>query len=346
MQRAVFSYELPDELIAQAPLAERSASRLLVLDGSTGAIEDRRFPDLEQLLASGDLLVVNDTRVIPARLYGRKESGGRVEILLERPLDERRVLVQLRASKPPAAGQRLQLDGGTSALVVERHADFYELEFDAPALVVFEAHGHIPLPPYIRRPDDAEDRERYQTIYARRRGAVAAPTAGLHFDEALFEKLAARGIERARVTLHVGAGTFQPMRVEEISEHRLHAERARIDAASCAAIESTRERGCRVVAVGTTVVRTLETAARGGALRPFDGDTRLFIHPGFRFRVVDAIITNFHLPESTLLMLVCAFAGTDHVLAAYRHAVAERYRFYSYGDAMFVSAQPGVRERA
>jgi S-adenosylmethionine:tRNA ribosyltransferase-isomerase len=346
MRRADFSYDLPEDLIAQVPLPERSASRLLVLDGATGAIEDRRFADLIELLRPGDLLVVNDTRVIPARLYGRKESGGRVEILMERPLDERRVLVQLRASKPPAAGQRLHLDGGTGALVVERHADFYELEFDAPALVVFEAHGHTPLPPYIRRPDAPEDRERYQTIYARRRGAVAAPTAGLHFDETLLERLAARGVERARVTLHVGAGTFQPVRVDDIGEHRLHAERARADATTCAAIEHTHARGGRVVAVGTTVVRTLETAASGGALRPFDGDTTLFIRPGFRFRVVDAIITNFHLPESTLLMLVCAFAGTDRVLGAYRHAVAERYRFYSYGDAMFVSAQPGVRERA
>jgi S-adenosylmethionine:tRNA ribosyltransferase-isomerase len=240
----------------------------------------------------------------------------------------------------------LHLDGDTGALVVERHDDLYELEFDAPALVVFEAHGHTPLPPYIRRADTAEDRERYQTIYARRRGAIAAPTAGLHFDEALLAKLAARGIERARVTLHVGAGTFQPVRVDDIHELRLHAERARVDAATCAAIESTHARGGRVIAVGTTVVRTLETAARDGRLRPFDGDTALFIHPGFRFRVVDAIITNFHLPESTLLMLVCAFAGTDHVLAAYRHAVSQRYRFYSYGDAMLVSAQPGVREPA
>jgi S-adenosylmethionine:tRNA ribosyltransferase-isomerase len=337
MRRADFFYELPEELIAQAPPPERGASRLLVLDGATGALSDRRFRELPELLAPGDLLVLNDTRVIPARIHGRKASGGHVEVLLERALYAHRVLVQMRASKPPAAGHVLVLEGGAAATVRERHGELYEIELDRPALEYFEAHGHVPLPPYIRRPDADEDRARYQTVYAHERGAVAAPTAGLHFDDAMLATLAARGIELSYVTLHVGAGTFLSVRVDDIRTHRLHAERARVNAGTCAAVERTRARGGRVVAVGTTAVRSLESAAQSGAIRPFDGDTALFIYPGFNFRVVDAMITNFHLPESTLLMLVCAFAGTEHVLAAYRYAVAERYRFYSYGDAMFVT---------
>jgi S-adenosylmethionine:tRNA ribosyltransferase-isomerase len=346
MPRHDFHYELPDELIAQAPLAERSASRLLVLDGASGRYSDRRFAELPQLLAPGDLLVLNDTRVIPARVFGQKASGGRVEVLLERVLDERRVLALIRVSKPPAAGHTLALDGEATAIVRARQDDLYELELDRPALEYFEAHGHVPLPPYIRRSDAQSDRARYQTIYARERGAVAAPTAGLHFDDALLEALGARGVERTFVTLHVGAGTFQPVRVDDIEAHRLHAERVRVDATVCSAVARVRARGGRVVAVGTTVVRALEAAAHAadnsppeamaGPLAPLAGETTLFIHPGFRFRVVDAIITNFHLPESSLLMLVCAFAGTEHVLAAYRHAVAQRYRFYSYGDAMLI----------
>jgi S-adenosylmethionine:tRNA ribosyltransferase-isomerase len=344
MRRSDFFYELPPDLIAQAPLPERAGSRLLVLEGPGGAYADRRFAELPQLLAPGDLLVMNDTRVIPARAYGRKASGGRVEILLERALDAKRVLVQLRASKSPSPGQVIALDGGATATVLARSGDLYELSFDSDALAYFEAHGHVPLPPYIRRPDEASDRSRYQTVFARERGAVAAPTAGLHFDPSMLRALEERGVRQAFVTLHVGAGTFQPVRVDDIREHRLHAEQARVDADVCAAIARTRAEGGRVVAVGTTVVRTLESAAaEDGTVQPFAGDTALFIHPGFRFRVVDAIITNFHLPESTLLMLVCAFAGTENVLSAYRHAVAARYRFFSYGDAMFVSADPRVR---
>jgi len=344
MQRRDFHYELPAELIAQSPLPERGDSRLLVLDGASGALSDRAFAELSSLLVPGDLLVFNDTRVVPARVYGHKVSGGRVELLLERTLDERRVLVQLKASHPPRADQSLSLEGGATALVRGRHEDLYELELDRPALAYFDACGHVPLPPYIDRPDAADDSIRYQTVYARRPGAVAAPTAGLHFDAHMLERLAASGVEQAFVTLHVGAGTFQPVRTEEITAHRLHAERATVSAEASAAISRARRRGSRIIAVGTTVVRTLEAAATDDGVPAFDGETSLFIYPGYRFRVVDAMLTNFHLPESSLLMLVCAFGGTDAVLRAYRHAVAEHYRFYSYGDAMFVTpAQAGRR---
>jgi S-adenosylmethionine:tRNA ribosyltransferase-isomerase len=342
MRRADFHYDLPDELIAQAPLPERAASRLLTLHGASGALADRRFSDLPDLLASGDLLVFNDTRVVPARMYGRKASGGRVEVLLERPLDERRILAHLRASKPPQPGHVIALDGGATATVVARRDDLWELALDTPVLPYLDAHGHVPLPPYIRRADAQDDRERYQTVYARVPGAVAAPTAGLHFDDNVLAHLAARGVERAFVTLHVGAGTFLPVRLDDVDAHRLHAERVHVGADVVAQVGQAGARGGRVVAVGTTAVRALEAAASDGELRPFAADTQLFIRPGFRFRVVDAMITNFHLPESTLLMLVCAFAGTEHVLGAYRHAVAARYRFYSYGDAMFVSADPAA----
>jgi S-adenosylmethionine:tRNA ribosyltransferase-isomerase len=335
--RTDFAYELPAELIATAPTERRSASRLLALEGATGACRDLAFGDLPALLAPGDLLVRNDTKVVPARLRGRKATGGAVEILLERVLDERRVLAQFRSSKGARPGQAIELPGAARATVLALRDDLVELEFDRPAAALFEAVGEVPLPPYIGRPGTELDRERYQTVYARSPGAVAAPTAGLHFDAALFAALAARGVDVADVTLHVGAGTFQPMRTLALEAHRMHAEWLTVPARTVAAIGAARGRGGRVVAVGTTVVRGLESAAAGGALAAFSGETRLFIHPGYGFRVVDALVTNFHLPESTLLMLVCAFAGREQVLAAYAHAIAARYRFFSYGDAMFVS---------
>ncbi|HEB99943.1 MAG TPA: tRNA preQ1(34) S-adenosylmethionine ribosyltransferase-isomerase QueA [Thiotrichales bacterium] len=338
MRRSDFHYDLPEALIAQHPLPERTASRLLVLDGRTGAIADRRFADIEALLAPGDLLVLNDTRVIPARLHGRKDTGGRVEVLVERITGEHEALAHVRASKAPRQGVRLFLEGDIVAEVTGREDDLFRLHFAGrDALVdLLERHGHMPLPPYIAREDETADRERYQTVFAARPGAVAAPTAGLHFDEDLLARLAGKGVEQARVTLHVGAGTFQPVRAERIEDHRMHAEYLEVPAEVCERIEATRARGGRVVAVGTTVVRSLETAAAGGELRPYRGETRLFITPGFEFRVVDALVTNFHLPESTLLMLVCAFGGYENVMGAYRHAVEEGYRFFSYGDAMLV----------
>ena len=342
MQRADFNYELPDALIAREPAPRRADSRLLHLDGSTGAVVDRAFRDLPALLRSGDLLVFNDTRVVPARLYARKATGGRAEILLERVIDGPRALVQLKASKPPAAGSTLELDGGGQARVAGRDGEFWVLEFDRPAAAVFDAQGEMPLPPYLRRAPEAWDRERYQTVYAREPGAVAAPTAGLHFDEATIDACRSAGVDTARVTLHVGAGTFQPVRADDIADHVMHAERAEVPAATCESISACRARGGRVLAVGTTAVRALESAAAAGPLAPWSGDTRLFITPGYRFRVVDRLLTNFHLPESTLLMLVSAFAGTARVLAAYRHAVAGRYRFFSYGDAMLVEPDPAA----
>ncbi len=339
MRRADFTFDLPPELIAQRPLAERSASRLLCLDAASGAIDDATFTELPGRLRAGDLLVFNDTRVIPARVHGRKASGGRVELLVERLLGGGRLLALVRCSKAPRTGGVLQLDGGVRATVTGRRDDLFELELEegVDALAWLERDGHVPLPPYIARADDAADLERYQTVFAARPGAVAAPTAGLHFDAALLARLHDAGLATARVTLHVGAGTFQPVRAERLADHRMHAEWLEVPQATCDAVAATRARGGRVVAVGTTTVRSLETAARDGTLRPFTGETSLFITPGYRFRVVDLMVTNFHLPESTLLMLVCAFAGTGHVLAAYRHAVAARYRFFSYGDAMLVS---------
>ena len=336
MRRADFSYELPAELIAQAPLPGRSASRLLFCDGASGELRDLTFAALPDLLAPADLLVVNDTRVLPARVHGMKSTGGAVEILLERLTGPQSFLAHARASKGFRPGQTIALPGGALATMRGRQDDLYAFDLDVPAGPFFEAYGETPLPPYIGRPAGEADRERYQTVYAREPGAVAAPTAGLHFDDAIFGALASRGVGVARLTLHVGAGTFQPVRVDDIREHRMHAERVRVDAAVVAAVEATRRRGGRVVAVGTTVARSLESAALGGRLAPFEGETELFIYPGFRFQVVDAMVTNFHLPESTLLMLVSAFAGREQVLAAYRHAVASHYRFFSYGDAMFV----------
>ncbi len=344
MRLSDFRFELPRELIAQQPLPERSASRLLCLPAAGGP-QDRLFRDLPELLRPGDLLVMNDTRVIPARLYGRKETGGRVELLLERVLDAQHALAHVRASKSPKPGTRLLLEGGARLRVVGREDDLFRIELEAGAedfMQLAERQGHMPLPPYIERADGEADRERYQTVYARRPGAVAAPTAGLHFDQALLGQLAAMGVETTTVTLHVGAGTFQPVRVEDIAEHRMHAERVEVSEDTVAAVQACRARGGRVVAVGTTSVRSLEAASQSGELAPFRGDTRLFITPGYRFRSVDALITNFHLPESTLLMLVCAFGGYRRVMAAYRHAVALRYRFFSYGDAMWIERHDEV----
>lgn len=333
MRISDFDYELPDELIARHPADERRASRLLVLGG---APEDRQFGELPTLLRPGDLLVLNDTRVIPARLRATKESGGRVEVLIERVEDEDRALAQVRASKSPKPGSRLIFDGGVQATVGGRQGEFFSLLFTAPVLPFLEIHGEMPLPPYLGRAVESADSDRYQTVYARDPGAVAAPTAGLHFDRPMLQEILDKGVARAWVTLHVGAGTFQSLRHEEVAENRLHSERVQVNAECCAAVRATRASGGRVIAVGTTSVRALETAARSGEIEPFDGETDLFIMPGYRFRSVDAMITNFHLPQSSLLMLVAAFAGTDRVLDAYRHAVAGQYRFFSYGDAMFV----------
>jgi S-adenosylmethionine:tRNA ribosyltransferase-isomerase len=342
MNRSDFHYDLPPELIAQIPLPERSASRLLVLDGAAGNVADRHFAELADLLRAGDLIVCNDTRVLPARLIGRKPTGGRVEVMLERILAPRRLLAQLRASHLPKPGTDVELPGGAQARVVRRVGALFVLELDRDAAPLLDTHGAVPLPPYIERAPDEADRERYQTVFARAPGAVAAPTAGLHFDSELLAALEARGIERAFLTLHVGAGTFAPVRTERVEDHQLHEEWLRVPAEVCAAVERCRSRGGRVVAVGTTSVRALETAARAGTLAPFEGGSRIFIYPGFRFRVVDAMVTNFHLPESSLLMLVAAFAGRDATLAAYRHAVVQRYRFFSYGDAMFVTPAAGA----
>jgi len=332
-----FDYFLPHELIAQHPAAERGASRLLHVDGPSGAISDRRFSDIVDLVAPGDLLVVNDTRVIKARLHGRKDSGGEVEVLVERVLDSRRALAQVRASKPPRSGRTLILGAGVAVEVVGRHDEFYELRFQQDVLDVLAAHGEVPLPPYITHQAVPEDESRYQTVYAREPGAVAAPTAGLHFDDAVIAALKARGAVFASVTLHVGAGTFQPVRVDDVAGHVMHSERYTIPQATVDAVALARARNGRVVAVGTTSLRALESAAAGGqGLRAGAAETRLFITPGFEFRVVDRLVTNFHLPRSTLLMLVCAFAGGENIRRAYAHAVAGRYRFFSYGDAMLL----------
>lgn len=342
MQRADFHFDLPDELIARYPSETRSDCRLLCLDDESGEVQHRRFTDLLTQLEPGDLLVFNDTRVIPARLFGQKSSGGRVEMLLERPLDAHRGLAHLRASKAPKPGTELIFEGDIHAVVEERHEALFELRFlgETPMIELLERHGHMPLPPYIDREDELDDRERYQTVYARREGAVAAPTAGLHFDESLMAALRERGVEMSYVTLHVGAGTFQPVRVDDIREHHMHSEWLEVDETLCRQVEATRARGKRVIAVGTTSVRCLETASQGrddGRIVPYRGDTDIFIYPGYAWRCVDALITNFHLPESTLLMLVSAFAGYRQVMHAYREAVAERYAFFSYGDAMLLS---------
>ena len=338
MKKSDFHYELPLELIAQAPLPERSASRLLVVPPAPAPFSDLGIRDLPQLLQPGDLLVFNDTRVIPARLFGTKATGGRVEILIERLLPSNEARAQIGASKSPRPGSRIALDAGGEAEVLGRDGEFYRLRFHVPeSLEGWLRHaGRLPLPPYIHRDPDAADDERYQTVFARETGAVAAPTAGLHFDQPLLDALRARGVESGHVTLHVGAGTFQPVRVDELSEHRMHSEWLNVGAALVDRIRRTRANGGRVIAVGTTVVRALESALRDGELQPFAGETSIFILPGYRIRSVDALLTNFHLPESTLLMLVSAFAGRQRIMAAYEHAIRERYRFFSYGDAMLL----------
>jgi S-adenosylmethionine:tRNA ribosyltransferase-isomerase len=346
MRRTDFHFDLPDALIARHPAPERSGSRLLHLDGATGALTDRLFRDLPGLLRQGDLLVLNDTRVIPARLHGHKvDSGGKVEVMLERLTGLRTAIVQLRASKPSRPGTVIRIGASDTLAVVDRDQDFWRVEFSGDAHEIFDRLGEMPLPPYITREAEPGDRERYQTVYAREPGAVAAPTAGLHFDDAVLQACRQAGAEFAYVTLHVGAGTFQPVRADNVEEHRMHSEWCIVPAATCQAVAATRARGGRVIAVGTTAVRSLESAAEPGQLEPHAGETRLFITPGKRFRVVDAMVTNFHLPESTLLMLVSAFAGRERVLEAYRHAVAQRYRFFSYGDAMFVEPAPAALDR-
>lgn len=331
-----FDYELPAELIAQAPAPVRGASRLLHVDAAHGICADRRFDELAQFFEDGDVIVLNDTRVLNARLRGSKRTGGAVEIMLERMLGARRALVQLRASKPPQPGGEIRLPQGVSASVIERQEQFWVLEFNADLLDVLERIGEVPLPPYITHAPDARDQERYQTVYARAPGAVAAPTAGLHFDAAMLERLTGAGVQLCYVTLHVGAGTFQPVRADNVSEHRMHSEWFSVPRDSVEAIAACRARGKKVLAVGTTSLRALESAAAGGELRACSGETSLFITPGYRFYVVDRLLTNFHLPRSTLLMLVCAFGGYEALMQAYRHAVQQRYRFFSYGDAMLI----------
>jgi len=359
MQRTDFHFDLPQELIARRPTATRSASRMLVLDAAAGSLRDAQFRDLPSLLSPLDLLVFNDTRVLPARVFGFKDSGGRVEILLERALTANTALVHLRASKGLKPGAVVRLPGGHTATMLGREKELFHVGWSCSVVPFFEAHGEIPLPPYIDRTPDSADRERYQTVYARMLGAVAAPTAGLHFDADIFAALQAQQVRHAFVTLHVGAGTFQPVRVDDIEGHEMHEEYTEVPEATCDAINATRAAGGRVIAVGTTVVRSLETAAGGaaaggvaaggvaaGGVAPYRGTTRIFIKPGHKFRAVDAMVTNFHLPESTLLMLCSAFVGREALLAAYAHAVRAQYRFFSYGDAMFLTPLSAARAGA
>lgn len=344
MRTSEFFYQLPDELIAQQPLPSRSASRLLVLDGLSGNLSHKSFTDFPGLLRSDDLLVFNDTRVIPARLLGKKDSGGKIEVLVARQLDEHRVLAHTRASKPPREGNRIYIDGGLELEVLGRDGELFEIRFcsDESVMTLLQSFGHIPLPPYITRTDNEQDLERYQTVYAQSPGAVAAPTAGLHFDQSLLDVIRNKGIRSTSITLHVGAGTFQPVRSECLEDHLMHAEYLEVTEETCRAISETRVRGGRVVAVGTTVVRALESAATEmtasghRSVQIFQGETSIFIYPGYDFKVVDAMLTNFHLPESTLLMLVSAFAGKQNIFAAYEQAIEVKYRFFSYGDAMFL----------
>jgi len=341
MKTSDFDFDLPPELIAQFPTQERSQSRLLHLDGANGALADGRFSDLPQFLKPGDLLVFNDTRVIKARLFGVKDSGGKLEVLIERVLDERHALAHIRASHAPKPGSGLLLAGEIAATVEERQGELYRLRFagETPLLELLEQYGSLPLPPYITHAPEALDETRYQTVYAREPGAVAAPTAGLHFDPAMLETLEKMGVRTAYVTLHVGAGTFQPVRVEDIADHHMHSEWYTVPQRTVDSIRLTREEGGRVVAVGTTSLRALESAAAGGELEAGSGETNIFIFPGYRFRVVERLLTNFHLPKSTLLMLVSAFGGMENIRRAYRHGVEQRYRFFSYGDAMLIERQ-------
>jgi S-adenosylmethionine:tRNA ribosyltransferase-isomerase len=338
MRRDDFDYDLPEALIAQAPAGSRGSSRLLQLDGASGALADRRFGDILELVAPGDLMVLNDTRVIRARLLGRKDTGGRVEVMVERVLGPDEVLAQIGVNHPPRAGSRLALAGAIEATVLERQDELYRLRLEncTDALALLERHGAVPLPMYVTRPADERDAERYQTVYARAPGAVAAPTAGLHFDRALLAALESRGVALAWLTLHVGAGTFQPVRSQDLAQHRMHAERYEVPQATVDAVARAKAGGGRILAVGTTTLRALESAAATGALAAGAGETSLFIVPGYRFRVVERLLTNFHLPRSTLLMLVSAFGGMENIRRAYRHAIESRYRFYSYGDAMLI----------
>ena len=341
MKLSDFSFSLPEELIAKYPTAERSASRLLQLNGNTGEVKHSMFKDMLELVETGDLLVFNNTKVIPARLLGQKESGGKVEVLIERLTGEKEALAHIRASKAPKAGTLLILENAVNIRVDGRQGALFELTFltEQTALEALEQYGHMPLPPYIDRPDDSADRDRYQTVYSEKPGAVAAPTAGLHFDDEILAGLKAKGVNLAFVTLHVGAGTFQPVRVDNIEEHVMHAEYAEVPDDVVQQIIATKQAGKRVIAVGTTSVRSLESAARAAdsaLIEPFFADTDIFIYPGFTFKVVDAMFTNFHLPESTLMMLISAFAGRDNVMKAYAEAIQEQYRFFSYGDSMFI----------
>ena len=340
-----FDYDLPPELIAQQPLPERGASRLMLVDGPTGGVRDAWFKDLPSMLRPGDLLVFNDTRVIKARLLGHKPTGGRVEVLVERILDDHEALVLMRVSHNPAPGSSLLVGDGLELEVMDREGEFFRVRFprEESVLAQLERHGRLPLPPYIERSADSSDDDRYQTVYAARPGSVAAPTAGLHFSDEMLTRIAQLGVRMAKVTLHVGAGTFQPVRVQEVRDHRMHAERYFIDEGVATAVRETRLGGGRVIAVGTTSLRALEGAAMGsGELVACSGDTNLYILPGFRFRIVDCLFTNFHLPRSTLLMLVSAFGGIETLRRAYAHAVASRYRFFSYGDCMFIDRAPMV----
>lgn len=342
MRRQDFDYSLPNELIAKQPVKERRQSRLLSLNGVTGDIEHRSFSHILDLVEPGDLMVFNDTRVIPARLFGRKASGGKLELLVERVVGTHEIIAHVRASRAPVVDSLILLEDGSGLQVMGRDGGLFQLRFtgEEPVLNVLDRLGHMPLPPYIDRPDEDSDKERYQTVYGRNKGAVAAPTAGLHFDSELIDELAAKGVNHAFVTLHVGAGTFQPVRVDNIYEHKMHSEVMALSSAVCEQVRATKAAGKRVIAVGTTSVRCLETAAARGGINPYQGDTNIFIYPSYSFNVVDALITNFHLPESTLLMLVSAFAGYAHTMRAYQAAVAEKYRFFSYGDAMFITHNP------
>ncbi|HAB80047.1 MAG TPA: tRNA preQ1(34) S-adenosylmethionine ribosyltransferase-isomerase QueA [Glaciecola sp.] len=343
MKTSDFAFELPEQLIAKYPTEQRTASRLLHLDGVTGALGHHAFTDMLQFVDAGDLLIFNNTRVIPARLLGQKSTGGKVEVLVERILDDHRVLAHVRASKSPKPGATLLLENAIEATMLGRHDALFELSFagEQTVLELLEAHGHMPLPPYIDRPDEDSDKERYQTVYNEKPGAVAAPTAGLHFDNAILAKLKAKGVQTEFVTLHVGAGTFQPVKVDNVEEHVMHAEYAEVPETVVAAIKATKAAGKRVIAVGTTSMRSLESAAKKAdetdeLIVPFYEDTSIFIYPGFTFKVVDAMFTNFHLPESTLMMLISALAGQDNVMHAYAEAIKNEYRFFSYGDSMFI----------
>ncbi len=346
MRRTDFTFELPEELIAQQPVTERTASRLLVLNGNTGAIEDKVFTDLSDFLQSGDVLVFNNTQVIPARLHGKKATGGKVEVLVERIVDDHVALAHIRASKSPKSGTELLFEKNISAEVTGREGDLFVVNFnhnnqsENTVLGILNSIGHMPLPPYIQRDDEDFDQDRYQTVYAERPGAVAAPTAGLHFDEKMLQQLSDKGIEQIHVTLHVGAGTFQPVRVDDLNDHYMHKEWIELTKENSEKINKAKKEGRRIIAVGTTSVRCLESAAlfsnKEGMLKPYTGETDIFITPGYEFKVIDALITNFHLSESTLLMLVSAFAGYENIKNAYQHAIKEKYRFFSYGDAMFL----------